>query len=404
MAQQTLSVFQILDMAIVVVAIFAALSCLCSWLYEWIATRLALRGANLFKGIEKLVSDTSLAKDVFNHPLVSNTSPNPDKKLQTGSFFDVVTSAPPSYLDARNFSNAFWQTLHTSEANRTAVAAAATENAQAQADAALAPGQASIPVNPVRPATEAQGLAELLNPANAIAALKTTVDALPENPELRKSLIALITAAGDQYEGLLRATDGWFNAQMDRVSGWYKRRAKTVMFFIALAVVSVSGIDTVAVIKVLSATDPCVLQQMAASAGLLGSDPKAQAAPVTCNPPGQNGNTGQNNGTSGTNTSVKTPAAAPTAPPFDVSKFARLNLRGWENWAPTPPVAGATTPPASKDKVGTALWGPGAHAPGMALTWLAVWLGGPFWFEALLSLVNVRAAGRKPKRNDQPPK
>jgi hypothetical protein len=332
MTQAALSVGQVLDMTIVVVAIFAALSCLCSWVYEWIATRLALRGANLFKGIEKLVSDTGLAKDIFNHPLVSNTSPDPDKKVQTGSFWDVVRSAPPSYLDARNFSGAFWQTLHTSVDSRNAVATAATQNAQAEADAALAPGQASQPVKAVQPATEAEGLAQLLDPANAIKALKATVDALPANPELRKSLIALITSADDKYEGLLRATDGWFNAQMDRVSGWYKRRAKTVMFFIALVVVSVSGIDTVAVIKVLSATDPCVLQQMAAAAGLLGTDQKGQAAPVTCTPAGQNG------------TPVKTAATAPTAPPFDISKFARLNLRAWENWSPAPPVAetGAT--------------------------------------------------------------
>jgi hypothetical protein len=41
---------------------------------------------------------------------------------------------------------------------------------------------------------------------------------------------------------------------------------------------------------------------------------------------------------------------------------------------------------------------------GIALTWLAVWLGGPFWFEALMSLAKVRAAGQKPKRTDQPPR
>jgi hypothetical protein len=43
------------------------------------------------------------------------------------------------------------------------------------------------------------------------------------------------------------------------------------------------------------------------------------------------------------------------------------------------------------------------HIPGMLVTFLALLLGGPFWFDALAKLVNVRSAGRKPQRADQPP-
>ena len=43
------------------------------------------------------------------------------------------------------------------------------------------------------------------------------------------------------------------------------------------------------------------------------------------------------------------------------------------------------------------------HLPGMVVTLLALTLGGPLWFDLLLTLINMRGAGRKPKRKDQPP-
>jgi hypothetical protein len=39
---------------------------------------------------------------------------------------------------------------------------------------------------------------------------------------------------------------------------------------------------------------------------------------------------------------------------------------------------------------------PWLHWPGMLVTFVALSLGGPFWFDALGTLVNVRMAGTKP--------
>lgn len=354
----SLSLNQILDIAIVLVGIFASLSCVSSWLHEWIAQRLALRGWDLFRGISALAGSDDIAAKIFNHPLVLNSSPKPQITVaDTASspfqrFVDVAKSGPPSYLDARNFSLSFWQVVHSAEIARKAGTSAA--GAGAPAAPATPAGPATTP-----PPTELEQFVALADPKRAVSVLTTMVAGMSPSPSpLQKSLLALLASAGDDYDKLLRSTDGWFNAQMDRVSGWYKRRTKTIMFFITLLVISIAGVDSVAVVKVLSATDACTLQQLAQSAGLLVN--QTPPAPIVC--------------TSGT-----APAAA-TA--FDITMFANPRPDFWTNWT------------SGKNPY---RW------LGLVLTWLAVWFGGSFWFDALLSLANVRSAGRKPERTDQPP-
>jgi hypothetical protein len=350
-----LSLNQILDIAIVLVASYASLACVSSWIHEWIAARLALRGWDLFRGISALVGSDDIATKIFNHPLVLNTSPKPQVKVSESApanklqrFLNVAASGPPSYLDARNFSLSFWQVVHTADSARNAAAIAAASAGSAGSITPTAPS----------PPSELDQLVALADPARSLAALKTTVEGMSTSP-LQKSLLGLLSAAGNDYDVLLRSTDSWFNAQMDRVSGWYKRRTKTILFFIALLLVSISGVDSIAVVKVLSATDPCTLAQLAASAGL--ADNKDTSSTIDCKPG----------------------AAPANAMPFDITQFANPRPDFWSNWV---------------SRQNPLRW------LGISLTWLAVWLGGPFWFEALLSLVNVRAAGRKPKRTDQPPR
>jgi hypothetical protein len=323
-----LSLNQVLDIAIVLFAVYASLACVSSWIHEWIAARLALRGWDLFRGISALAGGDDIAAAIFNHPLILNTSPKPQLTVAEnpavngfGRFVNVARSGPPSYLDARNFSLAFWQVVQT---------------------ATKAPNSQPATNPPAQQTSELAQLIAIANPAAAIAAAKAAVAGMQSSPA-QKSLLALITASGDDYEKLLRTTDSWFDAQMDRVSGWYKRRTKTVLFFIALLLVSISGVDSIAVVKVLSATDPNSLATLATSAGL----------------------------------TINSGAAS-----FDITQFASPRPDFWNNWA---------------SRSHSLRW------PGLALTWLAVWLGGPFWFEALLSLINVRATGRVPERTDQPP-
>ena len=190
-----------------------------------------------------------------------------------------------------------------------------------------------------------------------LAALASRVDTL-DNPDLRKALSALMQQAGNDYEQLLAVTDGWFNAQMDRVSGWYKRKSQYIVAAIALVVVLVSGLDSVEIATRLS-SDPAMRAEFSAEV--------ARTVPTASTQQG------------GANT--LSPAAL-EALATEGNAQAQSNFASFFHVSPT------------GDK-----W---RHLPGMLVTLVALMLGGPFWFDLLSSLVNVRGAGRKPERGDQP--
>jgi hypothetical protein len=295
-----------LEIAIVLAGIYVTLSCLVSWIQEQIATFLRLRGETLYQGILGLIYDeVGLAEALFTHPLLTSGA--------RGHPLDRRTTVRPSYVDARNFSLAFWQIVHASQGGGQNVPAAPT----------------GFP-----PETLVWKVASssLTIPPTLIADLRTTVGAMRATPQLQQVLTALLVAADEDYDKLLTATDAWFEAQMDRVSGWYKRRTQWVIVAIALLVVSFSGVDSINVVRGL-AGDSSLLH---AAANGLSTHPNSA---------------------------------------FDLTPYTNVTLAFWTNWR--------------------------AHWAGMLITLVALSLGGPFWFQALCTLVNVRNAGSKPSSTSQ---
>ncbi len=299
----------IVDVAIVLSALFIALSCLCSFVNEQIAALLSLRGKKLFLGVLNLVSGAApLVEAIFAHPLLDASSNDKAGIYRKGA------ANRPSYVDARNFSMAFWQSVLAGNAK----AATAGQPAAAAAVAT----------------------AVVTEPKAFLDAVRQSAQAIP-NDSLRSSVSSLLVTAGDDYEKLLKATDAWFNAQMDRVSGWYRRQTQYVLIGIAALVVIGTGLDSIEVGKHLYAT-PIALS--AAAASIQGAFPNGQADPA------------------------KLQTAYTTV-------LARENLQQFLH-------------PLFQDF--------GTHYPGMIATLIALSLGTPFWFDALGKLVNVRMAGAKP--------
>ena len=67
----------------------------------------------------------------------------------------------------------------------------------------------------------------------------------------------------------------WFDAAMDRVSGWYKRRSQIILFFIGLFAAGALNVDTIAVTRSLI-SDPALRQAVVAHAA--ARTPRANAA------------------------------------------------------------------------------------------------------------------------------
>jgi hypothetical protein len=374
-----MSLFAILDVAIVLTAVYVTLSCVVSWVHEQIATVLRLRGKMLYDGILNLVfGHPEIVERIFSHPLITTgvrttggvkaaapgvpaasaaaatppavpapadaAAPSaPDTVVATiGNALRAAAAYRPSYIDARNFSVAFWQSVSE------------TQNARIS------------DVGSLLAETPATLLEDLKDPVNALVG---------PYPNLHKTCLALIAQAEGDYQKLLATTDGWFNAQMDRVSGWYKRQTQFIIIFLSLLVVAFTGIDSIEVAKRLY-IDPelrnAVVQPIVQTVQNVQAAQPSPPPPAASAPPAAD--------TRAASAARSTAVAQTMDQVLQTTSFAdlvHLSLNPFANWP--------------------------QHAVGMFVTFIALSAGAPFWFDVLNLFVNVRAEGRAPQRTDQPP-
>ncbi len=280
-----------------------------------------------------------IVQAIYDHPLISS--------LFKGDYSDAKKNSQlPSYIPARNFSQALLDTI------RTATAAENTPVARLAAD-----------------------------PAAAVAQLRAAAVAFHQfSPRISDALVALIDDAGDDVNKARQNIEQWFNNSMERVSGWYKRRAQYFIIAFGLAIAAAANIDTVAIVKALS-TEGGVRDGLVAQAS-------AYAAKQAPNPPP---------------TGSTTPApASPSSSAEDlkgaVQKLGELGLPiGWDFKKYNPSQKCPALPAGSPLE-------PGCDYSwfykifGIFLTGIAVSLGAPFWFDVLNRFVAVRASVKPPDK------
>ena len=66
-----------------------------------------------------------------------------------------------------------------------------------------------------------------------------------------ESLLPLVEQAGDSLDVARRNVAAWYEAAMDRVSGWYKRRTRWWLFWVGAAVAVVFNVDTIEITRTL---------------------------------------------------------------------------------------------------------------------------------------------------------
>jgi hypothetical protein len=238
----------ILDVAIGMIFVYLLLSLMCSAANEVIELWLKNRAADLERGIRELFNDrdraTGLVQKIYAHPLVSSLFEKPydPKRLSwIGRLFGRVNL--PSYIPARNFALALMDTKFEPREG------APRAEAQIPPDASGVAG-ATPPTSPspqmiinVAPAAPPPPPDE-----NALAALRANIQSIP-NENVRKALTALVAAAGNDPAKIRENIENWFNSSMDRVSGWYKRRAQIFVLIIAFFVAVAVNADSIVIAK-----------------------------------------------------------------------------------------------------------------------------------------------------------
>jgi peptidoglycan hydrolase-like protein with peptidoglycan-binding domain len=201
--------------------------------------------------------------------------------------------------------------------------------------------------------------------------LPEAVKRLPEG-DLKRTLQTLVAQSNGQPAQLQALIEGHFNLVMDRVSGWYKRRAQWFAFGIALLFTVAMNIDSLALVRHLTAHP----EQSAKVAGIAGDFVRSEE--------------GRQLGSRAAAASDPTEGLAHAQ---GTLASARVGLAG----LPTDLPLGWTTDAAGKLKLPQGGL-PALVLVGWLITALAAMLGAPFWFDLLSRFVPVRSSGKPPDK------
>lgn len=252
----------ILDVAIGLIFVYLLLSLICSAVHEIIEAWLKRRATDLERGVRELLQDpdgTGLAGRFYTHPLIFGlfrggynpgnikggtparpaAGETPAVPAKPGTYHTNKDSELPSYIPARTFALALMDIFLP------AATTGGGERTPSGADAATATPPPAVAGTP-----NAGQLSKLVT-AGAPAGPVTHT---PGPSEVERAIQALVDAAGNDASKARENIENWYDSAMDRVSGWYKRRAQRTIFFVGLGVAVLMNVDTIGIARSL-ATD-----------------------------------------------------------------------------------------------------------------------------------------------------
>lgn len=344
----------VLEVIVGLVLVYFIMSVICSALNEWIARIFAMRAKTLEAGIRGLLSDNgNLKEKIYSHPLVrglsrkgwwdrelDKQSARREKNVRLLKKVPSPKSSPgPSNLSAHRFTLALFDIL--------------TETG----------GQPSV--------KRGDGLSNdidkdkskvlQLGAKEMIESLGNGIEKLPEGDKTRQALKALLISAKaevDQWDSAVTAfrvsIERWFDDTMDRVSGWYKRKAQLIILGLAVVICLALNVDTFTI------------------ANSLYRDTNLRASVVAA-----------------AEAQAQKPVSEEAESELNVSELSGelLDLKLPIGWSARD--GDARSVPG--DFIGWVV-----KLLGVLFTALAVALGAPFWFDLLNRLVNLRLSGKQP--------
>jgi hypothetical protein len=397
----------ILEVAIGLSFLYFVLSVVCSSITEFVASLSLWRAKDLEKALVDILGSGELFRSVTSHPLVTALGHNDRRSRQRTTGSTSPTSAPtvpgrPAYLPANTFALALLDSVVNPDRAARAqvsvntlkdrIAALATDDEQRVGRALLTMLEDSRDPKAV---------------AACIDSLKDTVSKLPTNPgdesKLRLASLALvpisdldgirgviqqrltfdtnvqdvalrlvdvtendIKAAAYSLDQLQTNVETWYDNAMDRMSGLYKRHVQVFLLIVGFIVTLCIGADTLHFASTLF-SNPTLRGDLVAAATSTAQQSQPPSLTLT--------------------QSVND--LAPFQLLFGYDDVRQLASNGSGSGG-----AAQTTEQANPwlfwiEKIA-----------GLAITAFAIMLGGPFWFDTLQKLVNMRSSGPKPARSD----
>jgi hypothetical protein len=311
-----------LDVALGLTLLFATLSMFCSSLLEAWSGWTGKRGAFLLQALLEIVGDLSLYRRLVHHHAIASS-------------FDGRPGAgkPPSYLSSDRF------------------VAALLDVIPERASAIGMPGDYAPVGQPADLEPQSQ---ELLRAASWLD---------NQGYAIGKPLAGLVRRNGQSIESLRRALASWYDSQMERVAGRYKRSSQVMLFVFGCAMATVFNIDTLTVTRAL-------VQQPALRAWAV--DNAQQFVPPS--------------------SGASEPSMQAAKQLYEDARSRRLPIGFGCLNEPKLSIEGVWT------ACRTVIAGQGQYdwvlkITGLLITGLAVSFGAPFWFDLLGKLANLRNSG-----------
>ena len=228
----------------------------------------------------------------------------------------------------------------------------------------------------------ARSLLDILG-TTTVRELQTRIENLPDNLPARDALLSLIRGAGDSVDSFRQTVERWYDEQMGRVSGWYKRWTQRKLLIVGALLAVLMNINTFAVTKALYQDEPVRQAVVAQAVSTQGCPAEAGTEREACLSRQQD---------------VLRDLQLPVGWNLDQAErdcgSYNREACSWRLWNWLPFWWNEMARPGADGILLTIL--------GWLLTAVAVSFGAPFWFDALGKLGSLRTAGRRPGENGPP--
>jgi hypothetical protein len=349
----------VIDVALAVVLTFALTALAASAVVEWIGNLLKKRAKYLLRGLRNMLDATDVPPPPHSPDASARTEVKAGPRSESAIYKQALDPSkinvadleqPPSTVNGSLTGLLFDHPLLRS---------------MMQPQQSMTAKRTRVPPY-IAAETFSRALVDTLIPASPttghdvdLGQIRAGIEGLNDAMPAKGALLALVDQAQGDVDRFMTSLEKWYDAQMDRVSGWYKRWAKRLIIGVAATICLLGNVDGYAIARALYA------------------DPVSRSAVVSEVQQGQ-----------ACNTQGQTPEEQIAC----VRNLAGTHLVLWPSGCPQSMSACVAQP--GQGAPGATDWL--IKLLGLALTIAAASIGAPFWFDTLNRLVNLRNTGKVP--------